>query len=360
MFSFTIGGTERLVTDICNELVIKDIGVHLYIVNNLISDELLAQISNKVVIKKQNRQPSNGDKVRTLVEVAKYVRANKIDVVHCNSLNAPDLVLLAKIINPRLRVLQTFHCMGSYTDNDKVKVLFRNILCNQFIAISDAVRKDVIRYGVKDSSIVTIYNGIDTGKFSSGNKNFINASEIMIACVARIDKAVKGQDILIKAMKFVVNRYPDAVCYFAGGCSKENEADLKELKSEVDRLNLTRNVFFLGNVNDIASFLKNIKIFVLPSREEGFGLSIVEAMINEIPVIASDIDGPREIVNMLQCGQLFKKEDPLDLADKIIKTIEKYSQYKNEVVTKKDLIVQTFDIKNTVQKLMEIYIGDGS
>ena len=52
LFSFTIGGTERLVSDICNEMVAKEHDVHLYIVNDLLSKELLSTLSDPETRKK--------------------------------------------------------------------------------------------------------------------------------------------------------------------------------------------------------------------------------------------------------------------------------------------------------------------
>ena len=66
VFSFAVGGTERLVTDICNEMCTRNHEIYLYIVNDLVSDDLLATLNPNVNIIRQNRRSGSGEKLKTL------------------------------------------------------------------------------------------------------------------------------------------------------------------------------------------------------------------------------------------------------------------------------------------------------
>ena len=69
LFSFTIGGTERLVSDICNEMVERQHDVHLYIVNDLLSEELIATLDERIHVYLQKRKPG-GEKISAFWKIA--------------------------------------------------------------------------------------------------------------------------------------------------------------------------------------------------------------------------------------------------------------------------------------------------
>ena len=104
-------------------------------------------------------------------------------------------------------------------------------------------------------------------------------------------------------------------------------------------------------------FLKKINIFILPSRQEGFGISLIEAMCMGIPVISSDIPGPSDIVTSCKCGKIFKSENPQSLAEKIEEIIENYQNEKKISLGKVDKIKEYYNIANMCQKLKKIYGG---
>ena len=91
LFSFTVGGTERLVADICKEMILNNQEVFLYIVNDLYSGELLDSLDKRIHVELQNRPVGGEEKITTLLKIAKYVKQYRIDVVHCNSFNSPEL-----------------------------------------------------------------------------------------------------------------------------------------------------------------------------------------------------------------------------------------------------------------------------
>ena len=103
LFSFTVGGTERLVANICNQMENQNEEVHLYIINDLIDDNLLDTLNENIHVKLLRRKVGSKDKISPLFEVAKYIKKNKIEVVHCNSFNAPELLILSKIVNPNCK-----------------------------------------------------------------------------------------------------------------------------------------------------------------------------------------------------------------------------------------------------------------
>ncbi len=356
LFSYTVGGTEQLVTDICNSMVEKQNDVYLYIVNNLIDEVMIQKLEAKVHVQRQNRTSGGSRKFETLINIAKFIKNKKIEVVHCNSLNAPELLILSKILQPKLKIVYTVHGMNQYCQLNKAKVLYRNIICNQIIAISESVKNDVISSGANESKVQVVYNAIDFKRMDNKNNlvHTFKSDSIVIGNAARFQPEIKGQDILFEAVENLVKRYPTIKCFFAGAPDDKHINVFKNLADKAKK-RYPDNIIFLGNVDDIAAFLNQIDIFVLPSRSEGFGISLVEAMAMGVPCIASRLAGPEEVLEYGKKGKLFNPGDSNDLADAIEAVICNYKKEKKTAEENSYYVRKQYDIDNMSEKLLQIY-----
>ncbi len=121
----------------------------------------------------------------------------------------------------------------------------------------------------------------------------------------------KGLDIIVKAMVRLKHDGVPMQLKIAG------EGPLKtELERLIDELELRGVVEFCGWVQP-RDYLHGLDLFILPSRVEPFGLVVTEAMAAGVPVVATRIDGPREILCEGEYGLLAANEDPLALAEAI-------------------------------------------
>lgn len=355
LFSFTVGGAEKLVADICNEMV-KSNYVYLYIVNKSYSTELLNNLDDRVHKILYNRIPKAHDKLKVVHDLDRFIIDNKINVIHCNSLDAPKLLVFKPILFRHCIVVHTIHDVGQYKSLSKTDKLFRNVICYKFIAISESVKTDIIKNGASPDKTEVVYNAINVKKFSRIKKQSHNG--IVIGNVARFMPEKKGQDILIEAVKQLVSDYPEIRCLFAGAPDKKHVDQFDAYKKKVQSEGLENNIEFLGNVEDIPSFLSNIDIFVLPSRYEGFGISLIEAMCAGIPCIASDLDGPSEIIGNDERGLLFKSGSVTDLVSKLRYVIENFQKISDEQQANVEYVKANFDIAVMCKKLARIYSGD--
>lgn len=354
LFSFTVGGTEKLVTDICNEIS-KENEVYLYIINQNYDNELLKSISDRVHIKRYNRIAGSSNKVKAILDLSKYIRGNKIDVVHCNALDTPEMLLFKPFFFRKTRIVYTIHGMDQYDKLSKWKRIYRNLLCNKIIAISKAVEADIVNAGADQRKVQVVYNAINIEKFKQQVPKKIDDKEVILGNVARIDCQIKGQDLLIRAIALLKEKQIPVRCCFAGEADSYHQDDMKELKKLVKENGLENNIEFCGTVTDIPKFLKGIDLFVLPSRFEGFGISLIEAMAAGIPCISSDIDGPKEIIGDEERGSLFISGDPVSLAEAIERAVINYTEQKEKAKIAEEYVKQQFDIRNMCKSLMKIY-----
>lgn len=355
LFSFTVGGTERLVTDVCNNLVKREDDVHLFIVNDLVDDVMINRLDPNVHVV-QYARPVGGGKIKVLIDLAWYVKKWKIDVIHCNALNTPELLLAVKVINPSVKIIYTIHGMNQYCQLGKAKIIYRNLICDRFIAISESVRADIIKAGANADKTIVVYNAIDFDRIETKNaaRHMFDKKNIVIGNVARFQPAVKGQDILYEAMVILIKKYPTIKCYFAGAPDQEHMQEYVAIRNKVKK-ECPNNIYFVGNIDDVAAFLSKIDLFVLPSRFEGFGLSLVEAMSMGVPCIASKLAGPEEVLEYGKRGRLFESENTKELADEIDFVIENYQQEKKIAEENSQYVRNKYNIDRMTQKLLEIY-----
>lgn len=135
--------------------------------------------------------------------------------------------------------------------------------------------------------------------------------EKLVFAAGRLTRA-KGFDYLLKSWQLLEKDFPEWKLCIAG--QGEEEAALRSMKK---RMNL-RNVELIGNVEEIGTYYERAAFFVLPSRNEGFGMVLIEAMAYENPVVSFSCKaGPKDIVTDGKDGFLVPTGDYKGFADKM-------------------------------------------
>lgn len=178
------------------------------------------------------------------------------------------------------------------------------------LAVSRATAKDIKKtFGLK--CVVIAGNGIDLRRY----KRVKSQPRLFEAAYLGRVTSDKGVDILLKSWKIVMAKLPSAKLIIVGGFEKDW---LKFHKKIVEELDLESNVIMTGFLPDdeVIRLLKSSKIFVLPSIEEGFGLTVLEAMACGLPCVLSDIPALKE--NFNSTAIFVTPKDPSRLASSII------------------------------------------
>lgn len=360
IFSFNVGGIEWLLIDMANGMSERGNNITLCVINEDYDSELLRQLSPKVEVLRLGRQMGEKSHLKYMLRLAKSIRTHKIDVLHCQGINCVIFSLLAKLMNPRIKVINTVHDVGNYPSYSKAKLFFQNLILDRAVAISGAVEEQILARTKDKSKVVKIYNAIDLSRFHIRNKA-VNRQSIIIGNVARFYPEKKGQDVLVDAVLKLKQTHKDFAgieCRFAGAVFKGQQSVYDKLLGYIDSNDLSDNIHFYGNVNDVPSFLNGIDIFVLPSRYEGFGISLIEALASGIPVIASNLDGPREIFELaasdnVKIGYLVEKDDSDELADKLMKCVTDIDSFDHQKM--RDFVERHFSITEMIDEHLRLY-----
>lgn len=175
----------------------------------------------------------------------------------------------------------------------------------------DLGRKIASTFGTAVTPAI-IYNGIDSAGFAALAGDGTPSSRRVVLSVGKFEEK-KGQDILIRAFAELVREYDDIDLILIGG-SGPTLPKLREFCAERE---IEDRVRFFADVPhaQVAPFFKMATVFVLPSRQEPFGIVILEAGSVSLPVVASNVGGIPEIITDGVTGCLVPKESSDALAN---------------------------------------------
>lgn len=188
---------------------------------------------------------------------------------------------------------------------------------------------------VDPGKVTFVYNGLNDIEFNE-DKHIHNPIEI--CCVGSITYR-KGQDIIVDALSSLSNdeRSKLHITFVGDGSMRE------ELENKANQSNLP--ITFVGYSKDPISYLQKSDIFILPSRDEGFPISILEAMREGLPVISTDIAGIPEMVFNDVNGLIINPN--VDSLSKVLKNISEYNWSKFAENSRK-LFQEKFTLSQTV------------
>lgn len=182
------------------------------------------------------------------------------------------------------------------------------------LLLSEGMRKEMEQFHPKRALCLPI--PIDLKAFFELRPHQRNASLSPVLLYVGQVKKIKGIDILIEALALLRKEGTRAKLLIAGGAtSRQDEEFFQELKEKARGL----DVEFLGWVEHekLPEFYERADIFVLPSLSEAWGMVVAEAMAAGLPVVASDVSGPRDLVAEGETGYLMQAGNPEALKEKL-------------------------------------------
>ncbi|MCG8348313.1 MAG: glycosyltransferase family 4 protein [Chloroflexales bacterium] len=251
--------------------------------------------------------------------------ATRTQIVHAFSAEAAEVAYLATRL-ARAPLTVTVHNCGPFPRFDLM--ILR--CCEQIIAISQAVATDLQMAGIPAQRITLIPSGVTFASRDSGTAGALR-QELGLAPTARIIGLIatleskKAQDVLIAAVPAILARFPDAHILLIGaahasspGAPGRYEQQLRQLASD---LRVAEHVHFLGYRPAAATFIHQFDVAVLCSRKEALGLAAIEALAAGAPLVATAVEGLKEVVADGNTGLLVPPDDPSALAAAIIRLL---------------------------------------
>ncbi len=347
------GGVQVHVRDLAESLI--RLGHDVSVITPVDDEDLLPPYA--VSAGKAISVPYNGSAARILMgpvsasRVRRWVREGGFDVVHAHEPTSPSVSLLACLAsngplvatyhtsNPRSRTLVVLQ--------SALQLALEKVWAN--IAVSEAARRTIVEHLGVDA--VLIPNGVDVETFASAKPlEALVSSAPTILFVGRIDEPRKGLSVLLEALPAIASVLPDVRVLVAG------PGDVDEVAEEMNP-GIRDRVHLLGLVSnaDKPRLFQTADVYVAPNTgQESFGIVLLEAMAARTPVVASDIDAFRRVLDDGRAGSLFRNEDAADLAKVMIEVLRSpVARSDRSAVGWK--VVQQYDWSAVTAEIMQVY-----
>ncbi len=257
--------------------------------------------------------------LRMARQLARYVEANAIGVVHLHWKYDLPLVALARRFSSRpFGVVHSRHMSLPGGKRDPYhRFIYGSV--DLYHTITNALREQArTRLPIDAERIETIYLGatvpapMTAEQVAQRRGEFGIDDRFTVGVVGRISR-FKGQHLLVEAVGLLKREGIPVRGLIAGHVMET--AEMSALQTMVKEAGLEDDLLFLGFQDDPARLIQCLDALVLTTAKETFGLVLVEAMLLGVPVIGSDAGGVPEIIDHGRTGLLFESGSAAGLAD---------------------------------------------
>lgn len=279
------------------------------------------------------------------------------DVIHAN-FGYPDGAAAAKLAaRYNVPFIITEHAswipwMDNYPQARR-QAVWAATQCAFHVAVSNFARQTIAHFTGETNKLCVVHNGVDVNVFTPReNGEQPNPNQILYVGYMR---HVKGIDVLLQAMSRIVKIKPEIkLILVGGGIYRDSQAHEMELRQLSKQLGIEKNVEFAGikTPSEVADYMRQSAVLVLPSRMETFGAVLVEALACGTPVVATACGGPEDIVND-SVGRLVPKENADALADGIIEILMKRHNFNPAEL--REYVLKNFAWEQIARQTVDLY-----
>lgn len=221
---------------------------------------------------------------------------------------------------------------------------------NKIIAVSENGKQSIINVNKKyEKKIEVIRDIVDSKLIRKMSKEKIKKFDkkyINILTVARLVITYKGYDILIKTAKLLKKNNYKFKWYVIG-----DGPDKKEIEKLIKHYNLSNEIILLGSKSNPYPYMKECDIYVQTSRKEGFGLTVIEAKTLKKPIVCTNFNSAKEIINNNIDG-LIVNIDHISIFEGIKKYI-KDTEFKRKVQSNLNKLNE-YSLSNDINKIKRL------
>lgn len=270
--------------------------------------------------------------------------------------NAPDVVYLFGQVRSLLWGLAARHagipaCIGAERGSGTRWInswgrRFDQWFLHGYITNSQNTASVMIReMGISEQRIAVVYNGVDEPKKAPPQTDpHLQWGCPSVVCVANL-LPNKGQIVLLRAVRLLRGDYPFLRAMLVG-----NDMTGGEFMNRARGEGLEETFSWAGFVPDVRGFLRRADMFVLPTLfREGIPTSLLEAMLERLPVIATNVGGVAELINHGQNGLLVEPNQPVQIAEALRKILTSPAWGKSLGEAGRDFVLRHFSMENMIK-----------
>lgn len=305
----------------------------------------------------------------TARSINNYLKEQNIKIIHSHLLNSDLLATMVKVFfNKDIILISTKHgykesiqkrINGSLNIKSLKNVARRDMYYHitKYVvkktdynyAVSNAIGMFYYDLGLSSQTMPFIHHGIAIEETKINETGEFRFSNHQLVVVGRLE-AIKGHKYLLQAMPMVIEHFPECKLLIIGeGAEKQN------LHQLVSKLNIEKNIDFLGFKSDPYSYVKNSDVAVLPFFFESFGLVYIEAFALGTPIVAFDTAAGNEIMTHNETSLLVSPGDVKELAMQIINILQNPQLAKSLSEAAKRRYTENFSTERMVNETADFY-----
>lgn len=297
-----------------------------------------------------------------------FIESRKYDRIIIGHLNLAPAAWLMCLRNRSLKIVVIVHGIEAWG----VQKRFSKWLLNKagtIVSVSDFTRQQLIKKsGINGDKIKVLHNCLDPFFLAPSiriRKSYlkerykINDGDKVLMTITRMNKyeKYKGYDQVLQAIAGFPEAERKSIKYILAGKADKPEAD--RIRTLIDKYHIKEQVIIPGFIEDdelMDHYLLG-DVFILPSKKEGFGIVLIEAVASGIPVIAGNCDGSVEALQHGVLGQLIDPDD-IDVIQKALrKVFFTINDEKHKIVSdtvNQTLALKTYDFKKYKKQFQQI------
>ena len=346
--SMQVGGAERLVLEELSYLAMdKRFSFEIHLVYE--KGPLFGKLSSLgLPVYAWNTRHVALDACKTYLDIILHLRRTNCDILHSHLLDH---------VGPYIGRLSGTRVVATVHNDIRYSFLKRFSLARSHLVLGCGVQVSRnIRGFIREKKVRQLPNAISKSwEICAHRGDFlerfgVRSDSFVVASLGRLS-VQKGFDVLILAFKEVVRAFPKAVLLIGGDGSEKNK--LEEL---VISLALEGHVKLLGNLDDVHALLEACDLYVNSSRWEGLPITLLEAMVHRLPIIATNVGGNVEVIQDGVTGVLVPSEDNVALQSAIMNVMSDDSLRHKIRSEAHKLFLSDFTIDKHCEKLADFYL----
>jgi L-malate glycosyltransferase len=303
---------------------------------------------------------------RSAAEIRRAARRHRAVLIHANSVRAGVALALAR--PAPATVVHVRDCLPP----GRVSATTLRLVASTATTLvaNSAYTADSVRRLAPGAPLQVVHNPVDLDRWDPSRIDRVHARArlhevrpraLLLGVVAQLTPW-KGQDTAVEALRLLRQRGIDAHLLLIGSAKFrspsarfDNDAFVAGLQRQVSAAGLASRVSFLGEREDVPDLVAALDVLLLPSWEEPFGRALVEAMALRVPVVATSVGGPPEILSDGREGFLVEPRDPAAWAEAVERFAGSPTLGREMGRAGRRRVEQAFGLERHVGAILDVY-----
>jgi glycosyltransferase involved in cell wall biosynthesis len=300
-------------------------------------------------------------------QVARAARRHRADVVHANSIRAGVELALAPV-GPAARVVSVRDCLPAGAVTSATTRLVGRAPTR--VVANSRYTAELVSASAPGARVEVVHPAIDHARFDPAHiareaararLGTAGTRDVLLGVVAQLTPW-KGQDTAIEALALLRAQHVDAHLLLIGSAKFaaratrfDNEAYVARLRELIAARGLADRVTLLGERSDVPELVRALDVLLLPSHEEPFGRALLEALALEVPVVATSVGGPPELVREGREGFLAPPRQPAAWAQAVQRVLASPERGRRLGQAGRARIAESFGVQGHVEAVLAVY-----